>query len=147
MDLLLFDICGRRYGIDLAAVRRVVRMVEIVPLAEAPPTVCGVVNFRGEIVPVIDMRRRCGFPPREPQPSDVLILVDARGGRAALPADAVAGVEPLTQEEMVPLEGVVPEVAHSQLVGRLRDETVVIYDLDGFLSDDEVAAGGVHDPS
>jgi purine-binding chemotaxis protein CheW len=57
-ELLIFEIGASRFGLPSADVREVLRAVTIVPLPGAPPIVEGLINVRGRIVPVLDIRRR-----------------------------------------------------------------------------------------
>ncbi|MBI2494179.1 MAG: chemotaxis protein CheW, partial [Candidatus Rokubacteria bacterium] len=57
LDLLLFGLAGERYGIDAAHVLEVVQLPELVPVPCTPPVVLGVVNHRGRVLTVLDLRR------------------------------------------------------------------------------------------
>ena len=57
-QLVGFDLAGQHYGVNLAAVERIVHVVEVAPLPQAPSIVLGVINFSGRIIPVVDLRRR-----------------------------------------------------------------------------------------
>ena len=63
LSLVVFSIAGQRYALNLPVVERVLRMVEVSPLPKAPLIVLGVINFHGEIIPAIDIRRRFGHSP------------------------------------------------------------------------------------
>lgn len=84
---LLFTIDQRRYALPLTVVRRVERMVEAVPLPDAPPLIAGVIDFHGEMVPLFDLRRRFDLPPRPPLPTDHLLLTTTQGRTVALAID------------------------------------------------------------
>ncbi|MGH2949493.1 MAG: chemotaxis protein CheW [Solirubrobacteraceae bacterium] len=91
VGLLAFLVEGRRLALELSAVDRAVRMVAVTPLPGAPDGVLGAVDVAGEIVPVLDVRRRFGLPEREYGPDDALVL--ARTSRpVALPVDEVLGL-------------------------------------------------------
>jgi purine-binding chemotaxis protein CheW len=86
-EILVFEIAGRRYGLPATEVRELVRAVAIVPLPMAPPGVEGVVNLRGRVVPVIDLRARLGLASRPVAPSDHMIVVSLGQRLAALRVD------------------------------------------------------------
>src|SRR5262249_2567798 len=95
---------GRRYGLPATEVRELVRAVAIVPLPMAPPGVEGVVNLRGRVVPVIDLRARLGLASRPVAPSDHMIVVSLGERLAALRVDRALdlvrlGRETRTREE------------------------------------------------
>lgn len=91
-SFLLFCVDERRYALDVAAVERIVRAVEVTLLPDAPDYVRGLINVAGEIVPVIDVRQRLGLPMREMELSDRLILTKMASGLRALLVDRVEGV-------------------------------------------------------
>jgi purine-binding chemotaxis protein CheW len=132
-DFLLFTIDERPYALPLENVIRAERMVEVSPLPEPPPGIAGVVNYHGEMVPVFDLRRHCGLPPRPWRPSDHLLLATTGGRKLALPIDAVASVFSLPEAELPALADVVPGSAGTERLGTRDGEIVLIHDLGRFL--------------
>lgn len=138
--IVVFGLEGRRYGLPLPAVDRVARVVDVLPLPKAPDVVRGVVNVRGRVVPVIDLRRRFRLPGREPMLTDQLIIARTPRRALALVVDAVDGVIECAAGQVVGAADIVPGVEHVEGVARLADGLVLIQDLDRFLSLDEEAA-------
>jgi purine-binding chemotaxis protein CheW len=91
-QFLVFTLDGQLYGLDLSVVERVIRAEEVMPLPKAPEIVMGVINVRGEIVPVINLRRRFGLPERPVTDDDQMILTTTMRRRVALIADSVRKV-------------------------------------------------------
>lgn len=90
MHLLVFELAGRGCALPAERVREIVRAAQITPLPEAPARIEGVLNVRGEIVPVYDLRARLGLAPRTLHPDEFLIIALGAGGRGvALRVDAV----------------------------------------------------------
>lgn len=85
---------------DVAAVERIVRAVEVTRLSDAPDFVLGLINVAGEIIPVIDMRRRLGLAVREMELSDRFVLTQAAGKSLALLVDKVEGVVALAAQSI-----------------------------------------------
>jgi purine-binding chemotaxis protein CheW len=71
--LVIFTLDEQRYALHLAAVERVVRMVELTSLPKAPEIVLGVVNVRGRVVPVVNLRKRFGLAERGIRLSDHIL--------------------------------------------------------------------------
>ncbi len=90
--LVAFVIDGHRYAVALGAVERVLPMVAVSPLPEAPAIALGVINVHGTIVPVVDVRRRFGLPARDFGVTTRLLLAHAGRRTLAVPADEVLGV-------------------------------------------------------
>jgi len=137
MPVVLFRLDGQRCALALSAVERVVRAVEITPLPKAPEIVLGVINAQGQVIPVVDARRRFRLPAREPNPDDRFIIARTARRRVVLAADAVDGVRKLADHEMVRAEQALPFASYLQGVAKMEDGLALIYDLDRFLSLDE----------
>lgn len=87
-DTLILSLGGQAWGLGVRGVRELLRAVEILPTA-GRPGVEGVIDVRGEVIPVLDLRGRLGLPPKEVTPADCLILVERAGGPIALRVDGV----------------------------------------------------------
>jgi len=137
-DLVTFRLDDRRYALALAKVERVLPMVDIAPFPKAPDIVSGVFDLHGELVPVLNVRRRFRLPDRAPTSRDQLIIAQTRGRRVALAVDAVEGVIERPAGERVDAETIAPGLEYLQGVTRLDPHGLVfIHDLDTFLSLDE----------
>ena len=139
-QIVLFTLDEPRYALDLSTVERVARAVEITPLPKAPEIVLGVINMKGEIIPVIDVRKRFGLASREMNVDDRFIIARTSRRLVALVADSVAGVRAIEDREMVSAEQALPFAAYLQGVAKVDGDLVLIYDLDRFLSLDEEQA-------
>ncbi|MFW6051203.1 MAG: chemotaxis protein CheW [Myxococcota bacterium] len=80
------------YAVDIFRVREIINPLPVVNLPHAPPVVLGVADHRGDVVPVIDLRRRFGLPPEAPTRRTKWIVVDAGGKAVGLVVDAVTDV-------------------------------------------------------
>ncbi|MEP7358363.1 MAG: chemotaxis protein CheW [Anaerolineales bacterium] len=133
-QLLLFTLGEPRYALYLSVVERVVQAVEIMALPKAPPLVLGLINVRGQVIPVVDIRGCFGMPARELTVSDQFILARTAHRRVAVVADAVSGVvEPLPRQ-WVPVDEVLPGTEFVRAVAKLDDTLVMVCDLDQILS-------------
>jgi purine-binding chemotaxis protein CheW len=136
-QIVAFSLDERRYGIDLGLVQRVVPMVAVTPLPEAPPITLGAFNLHGLVVPVLDIRRRCGLPDR-PYGLSAQLLVARTSRRAlAIPVDEVLGVLDVAPEEVTAPSSVLDGVERVSGIVTLADGLLFIYDLETFLSLDE----------
>src|SRR5258706_409789 len=87
ISLVVFVLGGHPFALPSRDVRELVRAVAVMPLPNAPAIVEGVINARGRIVPVLDIRARFGLPAKALEPSDHMILADAGDRVVALRAD------------------------------------------------------------
>ncbi len=135
--LVLFTLDEQRYALYLPAVTRVVRTVEITPLPKAPEAVRGVVNVQGQVIPVVDIRKRFRLPEREMELSDQGIIASTSRRPVALVVDTVEGVIEHSNQEIIPLEKILPSTEYIEGMVKLEDGLVLIHDLDKFLSLEE----------
>jgi len=139
-SLVIFRLDDRRCALKIAAVKRVLRAVEIVPVPDASAAVLGVINVQGEIIPVFDLRARLNLQPRALLPADHLILVTHKNGLVSLVADEVLGVFSLDENAIVESGELLPGLVTLSAVsgiGRLDDDMVFIYNIENFLSLEE----------
>jgi len=140
MHLLLFTLDSHRFALPLDRVREIVHAVEITPLAGAPGVVEGVVDVRGAVVPVLDVRARFRLPARPVRLSDHLVLAEGAGRLVALRVDRAVGMEEVPPEAMTMPGANDPAMAHLAGVVTLDDGMVLVHDLDAFLSQAEADA-------
>ena len=135
--LVLFTLDEQRYALHLSTVTRVVRTVETTSLPKAPDIIRGVVNVQGQVIPVVDIRKRFRLPEREMELSDQLIIASTSRRPVALIVDAVEGVIEHSNEKVITPEKILPGTEHIEGVMKLEDGLVLIHDLDKFLSLEE----------
>lgn len=145
-QILVFTLDEPRYALNLLAVERVVRAVEIMPLPKAPPFVLGVINVQGQIIPVVDIRQRLHLPLRDLASDDQFILAHTSRRRVALVVDSVVGTRQLADRELVNADQVLPGAEYIHGVAKLEDGLVLICDLDQFFPFRRRAGAG-HDLS
>jgi purine-binding chemotaxis protein CheW len=133
LELLVFELAGVRYALELPAVREVVRAVLISPLPDAPPVIEGIVEIRGELVPVYDLRLRFGLPPRALDAEERMVVAWTGSRLVSFRCERTEWVEqiPLTRiDEAGALPG---SGRHIAGVARLEDGLVLIQNLEAFL--------------
>ncbi len=106
--VVVFELAGQKYALQLSAVLLVVRAGEITPLPKAPPCVAGIINFQGQVVPVFSLRQRFHLPERELQLADHIIFARTARRLVALVVDAVGGVVECAEGATVPVPVVLP---------------------------------------
>jgi purine-binding chemotaxis protein CheW len=87
-----FQVDGRSYALPLEQVVEVLRMVAVTPVPDAPPWIAGVVNLRGKLLPMIDLRPRLGAAPTEIDPDHVFLVAQTAGKTVGVMADLVEDV-------------------------------------------------------
>lgn len=100
LTLVCFTIGGHQCGLDVAAVDEVLRVVAVTPLPGAPPFVEGVINRRGTVTPVIDLRKRVGLAPGPYDEATRIVITALRGHPAGLIVDTVSDVITIDEADM-----------------------------------------------
>lgn len=136
-QLVIFSLDEQRYGIPLATVERVVRIVEITHLPKAPDFIRGVINVQGEIMPVLDLRCRFGLPGRDSQLSDQLIILRCANRNFALIAESPCEVRECTTQMRTATEDLNPEFHFLTGVAKLPDGLILLSNPEVLLSSDE----------
>ena len=91
-QFITFTIGAEEYGVDIMAVREIKGWTETTILPQSPPHVRGVINLRGVIVPIYDLRARFGMGSSEPTKSHVVIIVAVRSRVVGLLVDGVSDI-------------------------------------------------------
>jgi purine-binding chemotaxis protein CheW len=137
--LLLFALGEHRFALPAETVVEVVRVVAWAPLPLAPAIVEGVVNVRGTLVPVLDIRARFGNPAVAVDPDQHLIIARAGSRVVALRVDRALDLVGIPDGAVEPVERIAPGTRLVAGLARLPDGVLVIHDLERFLSLEEAA--------
>lgn len=138
--ILPFGAGGQRGGILLDQVAEVLRACAISRLPSAPGIVEGIINVRGEVVPVVDFRARFGLSRKRLALTDRFVIVSASGRRLALHVDEVDVPTTLSPEALSESGDSVSDALAVAGVAKLQDQMLLIYDADAFLSSAEAQA-------
>ncbi len=139
-QLVVFLLDDRQYALQhLASVEKIVRAVQVTPLPKAPDIVIGVINLQGQIIPVVNIRRRFGLTEQEVNLGDRFIVACTPKRTLAFVADAVTGVLKLPHDALITKERVITGLEYINGVAKLEDGMILITDLDSFLSLEEEA--------
>jgi purine-binding chemotaxis protein CheW len=101
-EILIFLLDQQRYALPSSVVQELARAVEIISVPGAPKEVEGVIDYRGKIVPVLDLRRYLELTPKAPKPTDYLIILHINQRLLAIRVDRaldVSVVDPTKNEE------------------------------------------------
>jgi purine-binding chemotaxis protein CheW len=137
MRLVLFTLADARYGVAAEDVVEIVRAVAVTPLAGAPAVVEGLIDVRGRVVPVFDLRARLALSSRPVDPADHFILVRTPARVAALHVEHVTDFTEVDERRTTKSRVQVPSSEHIAGVATLADGLVFIHDVETFLSQAE----------
>jgi purine-binding chemotaxis protein CheW len=136
-NLLQFKVEGLNYAISLDVVDRVTRMVEYAPLPEAPAIVYGVIRWQGQVVALLNLRKRFRLNERPPAWTDSVIIAHTKSRLVSLAVDSVVGVVNYRIYDAKSPEIILPGIKYVTGVLQAGDELILIHDLDQFLALEE----------
>jgi len=129
-QLVSFHVGSEEYAIDILGVQEIIRMVELTPVPQAPHFVEGVINLRGKVIPILDLRVRFGLPSVEPTKDTRIIVVETNHILLGFIVDSVSEVLRLPESLIEPpLSGRQGAEFHKG-VGRVEGRLLIVLDLD-----------------
>jgi purine-binding chemotaxis protein CheW len=140
MDILIFDLGGRRFALPAEHVREIVRAVTLLPLPKAPAIVEGIFDLRGTVVPALDIRARFQLDSKPIGASDHLLVATAGKRVVALRIDRALELASVAERDVENATSGLPTSEYVTGVATLSDGLVLIHDLRTFLSAAESAA-------
>ena len=87
LHLVTFDLLGEEFGVPILDVREIILMSDITPVPNAPSFVEGVINLRGQIIPIVDLRKRFNLPANESNEKTRIVVVEVAGNTLGLIVD------------------------------------------------------------
>ena len=147
LKLSTFRVDGDLFGVDVASVREVSRWHELTPVPLAPASVVGLMNLRGQVVTVVDLRQRLGYPPRAAgAPAPVNVVVRCDRDAVSLLVDAVEGFADVTEEQFAARPESVRGPARELVSGayRLSDRLLLALDVERAVDVGDGNATGAH---
>ncbi len=91
-QLVVFELTNEVYGVDIGLVQEIIRMTPITKLPKAPAFVEGVINLRGKVIPVMDLKKRFGLAGEAADRASRIVVFDTEGQTIGIVVDAVSEV-------------------------------------------------------
>jgi len=131
LQLVSFRVDSEEYGIDILKVQEIIRTVEITRVPRAPHYILGVINLRGKIIPVIDLRQRFGLEACAHDKDTRIVVVDVDGNIVGMVVDAVSEILRLPSGRVVPPPdaAVSTDSDYIAAVAKLDDRLLILLDL------------------
>jgi purine-binding chemotaxis protein CheW len=137
---LTFQLANEEFGIRVVKVREIMGLQEVTAVPQTPPHVKGVINLRGKVVPVIDLRLKFGIPAVEYTERTCIIVSQVQGEASAMPmgfvVDGVSEVLSLTAEEIEDTPDFGENLAGQYLLGmaKVKGKVKILLDIDRVIS-------------
>ncbi|MGI9953334.1 chemotaxis protein CheW [Moorellaceae bacterium AZ2] len=137
-QLVVFDLAGELYGLDIFDVREIIKDTPVTKIPRAPDFVEGVVNLRGKLIPVIDLKKRFGLEKGERTKEARIIIADISEQEAGLVVDSVKEVATVDESSIEPAPAVTTvNAAFVEGLARTDDKLIIIIKLDLLLKIEE----------
>ena len=143
---LTFTLADEEYGIGILKIREIIGMMSITSVPQTPPFVKGVINLRGKVIPVVDLRLRFGMQEIEYTERTCIIVVEIKGQtvtvQIGIVVDAVSEVLNIKGEDIedTPTFGTKLDTEYILGMAKMEGSVKILLDIDRVLSAEEVAA-------
>ena len=138
---LTFLLGSEGYGVDIRMIREIIGIMDITPLPDSDPSVRGVINLRGRIIPVVDLRTRFGLPEVPFTERTCIVVVDLPkgGGERTLVGAVVDAVSEVTNipsgdVEPAPEMGMGADASAIRGIAKLKERVVILLDIEKALA-------------
>jgi purine-binding chemotaxis protein CheW len=144
LQMVGFHIAEEEFGVDILQVKEIIRMIEITRVPNTPEFVDGIINLRGSVLPVIDLRTRLGIPRKEHDKNTRIIVVEINKMTIGFVVDAVSEVLRIPRNVTEPPPSMVAGIDSKYItaVGKLENRLLILLDLKQLLSVQEQDALG-----
>jgi purine-binding chemotaxis protein CheW len=140
VQLVVFRIGDEEYGVEITQVREIIKMKDITRIPNAPDFVEGVINLRGQITTVTDLRKRLGTNGSDLNDQTRIIIVEIDHSTIGMIVDSVSEVLRLSKKEVDHTPDIVSnlETKYIRGVGKLKDRLLILLDLNRILKPGEI---------
>ena len=137
---LTFVLDQEEYGIEILKVREIIGMIEVTPVPQVPHYIKGVINLRGKVIPVADLRLKFGMEEKAYDEETCIIVLDVAGKLMGAIVDTVSEVLDVVGEQIEPTPdfGAKLDTEYILGMGKIGDKVKILLDIDQVLSTDEI---------
>lgn len=139
---LTFGLSDEQYGLEILKVREIIGMMDITAVPRTPEFIKGVINLRGKVIPVVDLRLKFGMPSAEATDETCIIVVDVGGVEMGIVVDQVSEVLNIQSEEIEPPPsfGVSVDTDFILGMGKANGKVTILLDISKVLTGEEVVS-------
>ncbi|VBB08072.1 Hypothetical protein LUCI_3337 [Lucifera butyrica] len=135
VQLVVFKLGREEYGISILQVQEIKKMTDITRVPHTPDYIKGVINLRGSVLPVLDLKKRLSLPPQEYTEDTRIIIAKVEEITVGMIVDAVSEVMAIPQENIEPPFTAVGGIATNYIsgVGKLENRLLILLNLDSIV--------------
>jgi purine-binding chemotaxis protein CheW len=138
---LTFSLANEEYGLEILKVREIIGIMDITAMPQVPPEVKGVINLRGRVIPVIDLRLKFGMEPTDYTEQTCVVVVDV-GAMVGVIVDTVQEVLDIKSDQIDPPPplGAAVNTQYVMGMGKVKDDVKILLDIDKVLGSNQMQA-------
>jgi len=139
-QLVVFVMAETEFGIDIRHVREVIRVPDVTPMPRTPQFIEGIINLRGRILPVLDLKKRFGLPAADETPLTRVMIVEWKGQTIGFLVDIVSEVLRVPASNVVRPPDMILTIAGQYLEGivDVKDRLLILLDMERILDQEEI---------
>lgn len=139
LQLVTFKLENDEFGVDILKVQEINRMMNITKIPNAPTFTEGVINLRGKIIPIIDLRKKLGFESKVYDKSTRIIVVELDGIVLGFVVDSVSEVLRIPRDTIEPPPSIIGNIESDFIegVGKLQDRLLILLELKKIFTNSE----------
>lgn len=138
---LTFVLNNEEYGLEILKVREIIGVMDITPVPQTPPFVKGIINLRGKVIPVVDLRLKFTMPEIEYTKETCIIVVDIGSRLMGIIVDTVSEVLDIATKDIEPTPSLGSDIKTDFILGmgKIKGKVKILLDINRVLTFDELA--------
>jgi purine-binding chemotaxis protein CheW len=139
LQLVTFELGSEMFAAPLIRIQEIIRYTDIIKVPQAPDFIEGIINLRGRVIAVIDLKKRFGMPGGEHESRSRIIVAEIAGVRVGLAVDAVARVLRVSSKQFERTPAIVSGVQQKFVAGVVKEKggMIIVLDLDKIFTPEE----------
>lgn len=140
-QIVSFRLANEEYGVDIMRVQEIILMGQITRMPEVPDFICGLINLRGHVIPIVDLRKRFGLSVAQNNEHTRIIVVNVNEKTIGIVVDAVDEVLRINADQVEPPPSSIAGIDHTYIRGlvKFEDKLLILLNIENILSDEEQA--------
>ncbi len=136
---VIFNLGNEQYGVDIMNVKEISEFKESTKVPSAPYFVDGIINLRGEIIPIVNLKKRFGIENDEIDSDTRIIVINLNGRNVGFVVDEASQVLRINNDDIDPAPEIIAGVDRQYIngVGKVEDKIIILLDLEKILTDEE----------
>jgi purine-binding chemotaxis protein CheW len=142
LQLVLFALAGSEFGVEITQVREIIRMTDMTKMPKAPRFMEGIINLRGQIIPVLDLRKRFDMPVTEATSESRIMITEVKGQSVGLLVDKISEVLKISGSSISTAPDMILTIAGEYLLGvvEIKSRLVLLLNLERIFNLEEIKA-------